>query len=95
MGKIVDKDRWGNTHTFEIVPDFPSGYTIWNIGRSNFPYKGYIPLCVADANCHVNLNTLKAMKAASEELALALLKEAGKHRVTRGRYLKLATQAEQ
>lgn len=55
--------------------------------------RGYIPLCVADENCNVDLSTLKALKVASEEFALTVLKEAGKHHITRRGYFKMAVEA--
>lgn len=90
MEKFVDDNGWGTVHTFEIVSEFPHDYTIWNIGRRNFPHEGYIPLCVADENCYVDLGTLKALKVANEDLALALLKEAGRHTITRKEFFKIA-----
>lgn len=93
MEKFVDDNGWGTIHTFEIVPDFPYGYIVWNIGRQNFPHEGYIPLCVADENCYVDLSTLKALKVANEEFALTVLKEAGKHHITRRGYFKMEVEA--
>ena len=92
MEQIIDKTQW-NTHTFEVVPDFPYGYIVWNIGRSNFPHEGFIPLCVADKNCHVDLSSLKALEVGNEEFALALLKEAGKHTINRRDFFKMAVAA--
>lgn len=93
MEKFVDNNGYGTIHTFEIVSEFPHGYIIWNIGRRNFPHEGYIPLCVADENCHVDLGTLKALKVSNEDFALALLKEAGRHTITRKEYFRMAIKA--
>lgn len=93
MEKFVDDNGWGTIHTFEIVTEFPHGHIIWNIGRRNFPHEGYIPLCVADENCYVDLDTLKALKVANEDFALALLKEAGRHSITRKEYFRMAAKA--
>lgn len=93
MAKIINENRWGTTYVFDVVTEFPHGYTIWNIGRSNFPYECYIPLCVADDSCHIGPSTLKALKVANEDFALFLLKEAGKHPIDRNKYFKLATEA--
>jgi hypothetical protein len=94
MEKFVDNNGYGTIHTFEIVSEFPHGYIIWNIGRRNFPHEGYIPLCVADENCHVDLGTLKALKVSNEDFALALLKEAGRHTITRKEYFKMAAKVQ-
>lgn len=37
-------NNYNRKDVFEIVEKFPNGYVIWNIGRRNFPFKGYIPL---------------------------------------------------
>lgn len=60
-------------HTFEVVNDLPAGYIVWNIGRHNFQFEGYIPLCQADDNYNVNTKTLKALKVKSEEFALEVM----------------------
>ena len=78
---IEDTNQFGRTDRFEVVVNFPGGYQIWNIGRKNFPYPGYLPLAVVDADYHVNINTLRCIKVESEELALAAMREA--HHVKR------------
>ena len=62
-----------NDKTFEIVNELPHGYKIWNIGRENFKFEKYIPLCQTYNGCSVNVNTLKAFKVSSEEFALELM----------------------
>lgn len=54
LGDRVDK--------FRILPKLPWGYVLWNIGRQNFPFKGYIPLVkpTCEAN-RVNINDLCAV----------------------------------
>lgn len=68
----------GRTDVFEIVDEFPKGFQVWNIGRHNFPYKGYIPLAEV-TDFHVDFKTLKALKMPNEEICLKILKEAGRH----------------
>lgn len=58
-----------------------------------FPMWVTYPLCVADENCHVDLGTLKALKVSNEDFALALLKEAGRHTITRKEYFRMAIKA--
>jgi hypothetical protein len=65
---------------FEVVKDFPSaGYIVWNIGRSNFPFKGYIPVCQLKdrENRWIDPSTLKAVKCYDEFTARFILKQAG------------------
>lgn len=62
-----------NDKTFEIVNELPHGYKIWNIGRENFKFEKYIPLCKTYNGCCVDIKTLKAFKVPSEELALKLM----------------------
>lgn len=62
-GKIISKSFFGRTDVFEIVNEFPGGYVVWNIGRHNFPYEGYIPLAKpTEVPYNIDLRTLKALK---------------------------------
>ena len=66
---------------YDIVDEFPTGYIVWNIGRHNFPYPGYIPLAKpTDVPFHIDLHSLKAIRT-DEALADYILKEAGRHRI--------------
>lgn len=69
------QENWFRTDIYEVVDDFPNGYMIWPIGRGNFPFEGYIPLCRPDGvTPHtINVTTLKALYVGSEEFALKLL----------------------
>ena len=76
MEKIINKE-WYRTDEFEIVDEWPDGYFIWNIGRENFPYPEYIPLAKSgNLPHHVDLSSLKAFKAPSEEIALKCMQAA-------------------
>ena len=68
MDKIIN-----GKHIFEVVKEIPRDYVVWNIGRHNFPFECYIPLCQEDENYYVNTNTLKAIKVESEEKALEIM----------------------
>ena len=75
-GKIIQKTWFGRVDKYEIVNSFPNGYVVWNIGRHNFPYKGYIPLArLAYIPYTVDLNRLKTIKV-GEPLASHIIKEA-------------------
>ena len=79
---IVDVSRHGRTDVFEIVSEFPKGYVLWSIGRDNFRHECYIPLArPAQQPFHVRLDSLKALKVESEELALYLMKKVHKLKV--------------
>lgn len=84
--KITHIDYWGQTRVFEIVDDFPDGYQVWNIGRQNFPYARYIPLCETNGNHRINPDTLKALKLPTEKQAAAILNAAGWHTVNKKNY---------
>ena len=73
---IAYTDFWGQFRKFEIVPGFPDGYQVWNIGRKNFPFKKYIPLCEKSHDFSVEQTTLKALKLPTEKQAVAILKAA-------------------
>lgn len=74
---------------FQVIEQFPINYVIWNIGRENFPFEGYIPLAKLVDNCHVDLKSLKALKVENEKTALMLLKQAGRKRVNFNRFNEL------
>lgn len=81
----------GRTDTFEIVGSFPQGYIVWNIGRHNFPFPGYIPLAKpSDEPHHIRLDSLRALKVRDEETALRILKAAGRGEVNRERFISLS-----
>jgi hypothetical protein len=91
MKKIIDK-RWYRTDTFEVVDEFPSNYVVWNIGRQNFPHKGYIPLAEIDKTfddmCHIKTDTLKALFV-SEELSDFILDLAKRKTINKKEFLKI------
>lgn len=83
-------------HKFEIVKDWPSNYFVWNIGRENFPFPCYLPLCKWGHNPepwmrNIDVNSLKAIKVDSEDIALKCLDAAGrgKGNNTRDDYMKI------
>lgn len=64
---VVIKDA---RDVFVVVDKFPLGYKIWNIGDNMVD--GYLPLARVDANYHVDVDSLKAMKVDSDEDLQAL-----------------------
>lgn len=66
---------------FQVVEQFPTNYVIWNIGRENFPFEGYIPLAKMKDEIHVDMESLKALKVKDEKTALMLLRQAGRGEV--------------
>ena len=87
MEKLISGNR-----VFEIVKEIPEKYVVWNIGRHNFDFEGYIPLCLSDKNFNVDVSTLKAFKMESEEKALYVLKKAGR-RTIKAKEIKLINAA--
>lgn len=82
MEKIIDKN-----YIFEVVDKWPSGdYTVWNIGRHNFQYEGFLPLCQTDGNYHIIPNQLKALNVGDETLCRAVLREAGYREVNERKF---------
>lgn len=70
---------------FEVVETFPAGYVVWNIGRHNFPFPGFIPLARAvrgnpDA---IDIGSLKALRCARSD---AVLRAANYERITKAVY---------
>lgn len=90
--KTFVDEKYGRKDKFEVVDEWPSGgYKVWNIGRSNFPYEGYIPLAQStpENKYVVKLDTLKALKVGDEDLCLKVLKAAGQKGVDEEKFNKL------
>lgn len=91
-GKQIDKNEHFSSITrtdkFEVVQDFIKGTVIWNVGRENFNFKGYIPLVNVDDNYSV-VGTKYALKVDSEELALYLLRQASFGTIDRDKFNEL------
>ena len=51
METIIDK-KYGRTDRFEPVTEVPFGYSVWNIGRHNFPHEKCVPLCKLGKNVY-------------------------------------------
>lgn len=84
--KIIDV-HFNREDVFEVVNEWPrGGYIVWNIGRSNFPHPGYIPLCQTREYPFVNLETMKALYVGDEALCLKVLKEASRHGCDEARF---------
>ena len=75
---MIEDTNYGRTDRFEERTEWPQGMTVWNIGRHNFKHEGWLPLCYADANYHVDLNRLVALYVGDEELCLEVLRVAGR-----------------
>ena len=69
-GSFLVSESWYRTDRFEIVDDFPCGYQVWNIGRSNFPFPGYLPLGVFE-NYHMKDVAYYPLKAIKIDEALS------------------------
>lgn len=69
---ITVAESFGRRDTFEIVEEFPLGYTIWNIGQ-HMP-DGYLPLCRVIAGTYqIEPDTLKAIKIDGAQKILAAI----------------------
>ena len=93
METIIDK-RWYRTDKFEPVTEIPFGYSVWNIGRDNFPHERCIPLAKHWHNTYswqrnIDLTTLKYIMVETEELALRIMEEASLHGVSRERFYEI------
>lgn len=80
---------------FIKVDEWPAGYYVWPIGRHNFPFEGWLPLCKDGKNeyewqCNIDAENLKAIKVKSEDVALRCLDAAIKGECkTKEDYIKL------
>ena len=76
--KLVTKDTWGRTNSYEIVDKIPPRFFVWNIGK-NIGDKNYVALCewrvalaegVVREDYSVNTDTVKAIRLTEEEAAV-------------------------
>ena len=93
METIIDK-TYGKEDVFEPVTEVPIGYSVWNIGRQNFPHERCVPLCKPGRNeyewqMNIDTSSLKYIEVESEELALRILDEAGRKGVDRDRFYEI------
>lgn len=90
MKTIIDINH-GREDVFVVVNEWPiGGYTVWNIGRANFPHKGYIPLVQEGSQrYHVNLNTMRALYVGDERLCLKVLRYAGHYECDENKFNEL------
>lgn len=91
--KIIDVKRY-RTDVFERVEEVPHGYSVWNIGRQNFPHEKCVPLCRPGYNEYewqrnIDVDSLKYIEVETEELALKLLSEASWHGCDRERFYEI------
>lgn len=70
----------------DSIEDVPYAFKIWNIGRENFPFEGYIPMARIEGYA-VDTTTLIAVPMPSEEVALKLMKQSMNGKNINGRYL--------
>ena len=91
-GKIIHHSPLTRrTDTFGIVDAFPPGYIVWNIGRHNFPFPGYVPLAKpSDKPHYIRLDSLRAIKVRDEQTALRILKAAAEREVDMDRFTSLS-----
>ena len=77
-------------HVFEEVTEVPWSYSVWNIGRDNFPFPKCVPLCQEGRYKYtIKPDTLKFIELESEELALQILEEAGMRGCSRDKMLEM------
>ncbi len=77
MESITITHTYGRTDTFEIFNDFPAGYIVWNIGRGNFPFEGFVPIAKpASEPYHIDLGHLGAWKVKDEATAMKIIEAA-------------------
>ena len=95
--KVIVQVKYGRTDIFERVEEIPYGYCVWNIGRSNFPHEGCVPLAKPkpteyDWQMCIDPDSLKYIEVGGETLALQILKEASRKGVDRNRFLEIVNQ---
>lgn len=92
--KTLTRTHFGRTDVFRILDEFPAGYKVWNIGRQNFPFEGYIPIAKPskENKYYIDRATLAAVKVEDEIIALRVLCFAGQHPCGKEDFERLITQ---
>lgn len=78
---IYNSNDHGREDSFEIVDSIPCAFQVWNIGRENFNFSGFIPLALVNKDYTVDLSSLKAYECPSEEIALKIIDKAKRQTV--------------
>ena len=72
-----------NYKVVKSISEVPYGYVVWNIGRHNFPLRGYIPMCrmnkAHEDDYSIDITSLCAVPCQSEKQALEIMNESTKH----------------
>ena len=72
-----------NYKVVSSISEVPLGYVVWNIGRHNFPLRGYIPMCrpnrAHEDDYSIDTTSLCAAPCQSEKQALEIMYESTKH----------------
>lgn len=79
--KTIENVWDGRTDRYEIKTEWPAGMKVWNIGKHNFKFPEYIPLCYADANYQVDMKRLVALYVPDEGLCQEVMMVAGRREV--------------
>ena len=92
--KTLTQTCYGRTDVFRIVDEFPAGYVVWNIGRQNFPFEGFVPIArpTKENKYYIDLKTLAAVRVKDEITALRVICFAGEHRCEKEDFDKLINQ---
>ena len=68
-----------NYKVVSSILEVPLSYVVWNIGRHNFPLRGYIPMCrmnkAHEDDFSIDTTSLYAVPCQSEKQALEILKK--------------------
>jgi len=96
--QYITHNAHGRVDKFEIVDNWQDGYYVWPIGRHNFPFECWLPLCKDGRNeepwqCNIDLTSLKAIKVRDEATALRCFDAAVKGTArTKEDYLRIINQ---
>lgn len=81
--------KYYEERTFKKVDEFPEGAVVWNIGRSNFPFPGFVPVAFLKTEFYINPERLFAVRCKDEETALKVIKLGHHKRVTKSMFDKI------
>ena len=81
--QVLTTSTYWHTDNFTVVGEFPAGAIVWNIGRKNFPFPGFIPVAYQMEEYTIDRARLMAVRCKDEKTADKILKTAGRKTIGR------------
>lgn len=78
---IIENTVHGDMRVWRVTNKPTNGYILWNIGRENFPFQGYIPTAKPLPEYRIDITSIEALYVGDEGFALWLINKSIKRTV--------------